>query len=102
MNTPFELFHKETPKGWDSIVDPLIAKANELNIEITQVKEKFGGLRFYHNGHDNEEFDKMVRQAKVDSEHTCNVCGEAGKVLGGWWLLPFCEEHAKMAGRKWE
>ena len=102
MKEPFELFGKETPAGWDSIVVPLILLAQEKGIPIAQVKEKFGGLRFYHGGWEDEEFCAAVALAEENSYTMCNVCGAEGKVLGGGWLLPFCEEHAKLAGREWK
>jgi len=99
MKTPYTLFGVETPDGWESLVRPLLEEANKRHIRIAQVKEKFGGLRFYHDGHADKAFSDMVQEAEDRSYATCTVCGKPGKLYGGGWILPFCEEHAKANGR---
>ena len=47
----------DVPKGWEDLIlcmaediKPLLEESGQLNDFFTeQVKEKFGGLRFYHN-----------------------------------------------------
>lgn len=59
--------------------------ANELRISVepieqvvaVQVKEKFGGLRFYYRGGD-ENIAGMVRLAEEYSYRVCEVTGDAG------------------------
>ena len=61
----------------------------------SQVKEKFGGLRFYYDGGD-EYIAGLVEMAEVWAENSCEVCGAPGKnsnVRG--WLQTLCETHAK-------
>ena len=50
-----------------------------------QVKEKFGGLRYYYCGGD-DVIDGMVQMAELLSNRTCEVCGDAAvnKNTAGW------------------
>ena len=57
-----------------------------------QVKEKFGGLRFYYHGGD-DVVDGMVRMAESWAAHTCEVCGNVGSTRGGGWIRTLCNEH---------
>jgi hypothetical protein len=50
-----------------------------------QVKEKFGGLRFYYNGGD-EKIEGMVRLAEAMSKCTCEGCGNPGKPNEMDWI----------------
>lgn len=58
-----------------------------------QVKEKFGGLRFYHvNG--DEFVMGAVALAERMSYTICEECGNAGRRRGGGWVRTLCDEHA--------
>lgn len=57
-----------------------------------QVKEKFGGLRFYYSGGDNY-IDGVVAMAESLSYRTCEVCGAPGTSTEGGWIRTLCEEH---------
>jgi len=59
-----------------------------------QVKEKYGGLRFYYTGGD-DKISHFIEFAEYMSYHTCEVCGKPGKTYGGGWVRTLCEEHAK-------
>lgn len=47
-------------------------------LEATTVKEKFGGLRFYHSG-SNEYIEGMVAFAEDLSYNICEQCGSTGE-----------------------
>ena len=47
-------------------------------VHIVQIKEKFGGLRFYYNGGD-EHIHGMVSMAERWADHSCEKCGNKGK-----------------------
>lgn len=90
------------PDGWVGIIERLhenlVLVAPEYR--ITQVKEKFGGLRFYTNiGYDPDGIASMIIQHyERESEVTCDVCGERGKIVDvGEGKMPYvasrCEEH---------
>jgi hypothetical protein len=59
---------------------------------VAQVKEKFGGLRFYYEGGD-EAVAGMVRMAEAWAEHTCEECGKPGQSRTDGWIKTLCDEH---------
>lgn len=71
-------------------------------VVASQVKEKFGTLRFYYYGGD-KTVDGIVRMAESMSAVMCETCGAPGKTRSGGWIQTLCDEHAD--GReemKWE
>ena len=58
-----------------------------------QVKEKFGGLRFYLDGGD-DTICGMVKMAESMSYRICEECGNIGRARGGGWVRTLCDEHA--------
>ena len=92
-------FHPdECGKGWEKLLDKLYDDLVALgwDTELHQVKEKFGGLRFYI-GYGSEEVYKRIRQAEKESEETCIRCGSPGKLRteGRGWILTLCDECDK-------
>jgi hypothetical protein len=63
-------------------------------VVVTQIKEKFGGLRFYYNGGD-ECISGMVYMAEGWASRTCETCGSPGTLRGRSWLYTACDEHTK-------
>lgn len=61
-------------------------------IQVRQVKEKFGGLRFYYSGGD-AACREMVASTEELSMSTCEVCGQAGTLGGERWLSVRCLDH---------
>lgn len=58
-----------------------------------QVKEKFGGLRFYYNGGD-DYIRGVVDMVEEMSYRTCEVCGAPADIANdGGWHRARCEEH---------
>lgn len=83
--------------GWEHILRKLWAKKPE-GINVSTVKEKFGGLRVYYDALsdvDYNTFDEAVEEAENESELTCETCGKPGTVVGGNWYKALCEEHGK-------
>ena len=90
--------------GWWPILEALCAniqqhldwKNREVEVVpqvvVEQVKEKFGGLRFYYEGGD-EQIYGMVRMAEVWAGMACEDCGEPGKRRGGGWVRTLCDKH---------
>jgi hypothetical protein len=66
-------------------------------VVATQVKEKFGTLRFYYGGGD-DVIHGMAGMAESMSGCTCEVCGNVGRQRGGGWIRTLCDEHAEKAG----
>jgi len=80
--------------GWKALVQPLIDYCTEHKIDIHQIKEKFGGLRFYYVGGD-EAFGDMVQAAEDRSFKICEKCGETGKPRNLPWVQTLCDAHFK-------
>jgi hypothetical protein len=89
--------------GWYFLLDQLcdsiqsyIDNNKHLKIkqlEATQVKEKFGGLRFYHNN-SNEKLDGMIMLAECMSYSICELCGSTDdtvKQTEKGWIHTLCE-----------
>jgi hypothetical protein len=62
-------------------------------VTVQQIKEKFGGLRFYYSGGD-ETVAGMVRMAESWAARSCEVCGNPGEVRHTGWFRTLCAEHA--------
>lgn len=78
----------------DQIMDEGLIEVTPLvrHIEVHQIKEKFGGLRFYYEGGD-EHVSGMVRMAECWAAYTCEVCGERGTRRSGGWIRTLCDKH---------
>ena len=65
----------EISNGWFGLVKELIEDCIALgwDKQICQIKEKFGGLRFYYQGGD-DEISGMVRMAEAWADHSCETC----------------------------
>jgi hypothetical protein len=65
----------------------------------TQVKEKYGTLRFYWEGALSPQADALVEEAidlaEARSASTCESCGELGRLYGPGWLMTCCAVHAQ-------
>lgn len=94
---PFPLEHAIgcVGKGWRPIVERLYNLCVEYNVDVHQVKEKFGGLRFYTGGAP-PEFHEAVRVAENESYRTCENCGNPGKPRGGGWIKTLCDDCTKV------
>lgn len=98
------------PNGWLPIIDKLCGCIQEYTDNTTrytkdgpvkpeqvtcvQMKEKFGGLRFYTNGH-NDEVEGMLRMAEYMCDNTCQDCGsenDLGQTSG--WISILCRNCA--------
>ena len=97
---PFGFEHRD---GWFDLLwelcerlEPAVAAAEKETgrpFQVLQVKQKFGGLRFYAN-YTNDKISALVEAAEFDSFHTCEVCGKPGKRRGSAWIQTVCDEHA--------
>jgi len=78
--------------GWRDILERAHAAALESNPDyrVTQVKEKFGGLRLYLVGVGGAVTDPFEQESYT----TCERCGKPGALRrpGGWYLT-LCAEH---------
>ena len=93
----------EISNGWFGLVKELIEDCIALgwDKQICQIKEKFGGLRFYINSAPEEVF-KRIREAEDKSFTTCEVTGNPGQLRTdiGWYRTLCEEEYEKIKKEK--
>ena len=93
-----DLFGIECNDGWYELLDNLMdsikgycSSNNKPYINVTQIKEKFGGLRFYYTGGD-ELIAGMVWFAEDISLKTCEYCGKPGVLrTDRSWYVTSCD-----------
>lgn len=103
-------------KGWWIIIDKLMGqiqwhidgsiKNNKWDLEndktdvrpiipqvtVEQIKEKFGGLRFYYQGGDDYIYG-LVSMAESWAGIACEECGGIGERRSGGWIRTLCDKH---------
>lgn len=93
----------ECGKGWYPLIKELIEDliAMGWDKKICQVKEKFGGLRFYINSGSDEIHDR-ISKAENDSYEICERTGKPGKLRQdlGWWKTLCDEEYQKILKKR--
>jgi hypothetical protein len=77
-------------------VVPAVEAETGRSFHVLQVKEKFGGLRFYTN-YSNDTISALIETSEIESIHTCEVCGGPGRLCGTSWVETRCDEHANAA-----
>jgi hypothetical protein len=79
-------------KGWaDLITRCYEACQTSEDISIMQIKEKYGGLRFYIYGADDWVYD-VIMKAEDESYTICEYCGEPGKPRDLSWIKTLCDD----------
>lgn len=82
--------------GWIHIVVELDKKiASKFpNYEVYQVKEKFGGLRYYTSVDRDEDVRDWINFAEGKASVTCEECGEPGKMTQiSYLMVTLCPTH---------
>jgi hypothetical protein len=94
-------------KGWWPIIEALCAniqshadwwnKNRETRpvveqVVVAQIKEKFGGLRFYYDGGD-DKIQGMVRMAEAWADAVCEDCGAPATKKTTGWIRNVCDKH---------
>jgi hypothetical protein len=98
--------YPECGEGWRDLLERACGRiqaalhAGGRRFSVTQIKEKFGTLRFYWQGdlsHDAEaKVEEAIDLAEARSACTCEVCGEEGCLHRfGAWLMTRCSAHAQ-------
>jgi hypothetical protein len=96
-------FGFECSDGWTGILYDLISKIKVLDVEagvvtkVAQIKEKFGGLRFYPlNGASNKVW-KLITEYEEKSYGVCEFTGSRNSV-GMWtfgWMSTMSKKYAE-------
>lgn len=99
---PFH-FGFECGDGWVDILSELILKIKELDsntgvvTEVIQIKEKFGGLRFYPMHGGSTEIWKLISEYEQKSYEVCEITGSTIDV-GLWtygWMITMSKKYAE-------
>lgn len=74
------------PVGWEPLVEDLIQNLVAIGWDkkLGQVKDKFGGLRFYVDGELTKQMRDMIDEAEAASFNICQDCG-ASPARGVSW-----------------
>jgi hypothetical protein len=112
---PFAMFGFECGDGWYPLLEQLISHIDHYfkhkykgvpeGFAIVQVKEKFGGLRFYVHGGD-DVVHELIRFAENLADQTCEFCGSNQNIMRSQgWIITACEKctetRESLKGRKW-
>ncbi|MGQ9951348.1 antitoxin Xre/MbcA/ParS toxin-binding domain-containing protein [Pseudomonas aeruginosa] len=101
----FQLFGFECQDGWFGLIytacELIQTHANRTGSGqaiASQVKEKFGGLRFYCRGGD-DYVESVVELVERLSESICELCGAPGRIRErNGWLSARCQVHEEETG----
>lgn len=84
------------PVGWSGIIVRLSylldrhVRATGVDFQLAQIKEKFGGLRFYYDGGD-DFVRELVDAAEEASLKVCEDCGADGvRYQPNYWITTLC------------
>ncbi len=92
----------ECGDGWYELIHELSQKIDyekmqqfgeeSREVYATQVKEKYGTLRFYMNT-ETPEMSDLIYEYEAKSALTCELCGKPGKTRTMNWIQTLCDEH---------
>jgi len=101
----------ETGDGWYNLIDSLLAtiqsrvdsqrymrqpdEPEPFAPVVTEIKEKWGGLRVHVEGGDDFVWGAIVT-AETASHKICEICGCPGVKRHSSWVMTLCEKHASM------
>lgn len=92
-----------TGPGWYPIIAKLDQDLRKVapDYRVLQVKEKFGGLRYYTifpsaNWLDiKDQVNPLTRAAEAEANRTCEECGQTGRLRNDRrWIRTLCDEDA--------
>lgn len=103
-------FGLECSAGWDPLIatlctqiDHILRQAPGASIQIRQIKEKFGALRFYYGTSGLDEartqvLRELVSRAERNSQELCENCGRPRQSRRNDWILTLCDACAQAKG----
>lgn len=89
-------FGIECGDGWEPLIrrlcESIMATNPPQDFCASQIKEKFGGLRFYSDCAPMEIWD-LIEESERQSYKTCEMCGSTENVTSeGHWITTLCEK----------
>ena len=92
-------------EGIEGLVNQL-PESERAQYTVAQVKEKFGGLRYYMSA-ETKEMSELISMAEEECWRTCEDCGAEGsryvlgenddRTGGGGWIRTLCADCAEKA-----
>ena len=76
--------------GWANGIN-ILFDAKPDDVRVAQVKEKFGGLRFYTDGA-SREYQQLIRYVESLCDMLCENCGKIGIARRGGWIKTLCTD----------
>lgn len=98
MNKAYTPYDQE----WKDLVAPLVERCNTHGVTILQIKEKFGGLRFYFSTAETPKADSAevkqlcedIYEAEEASHKLCEVCCKPGTCRNfNGYITTRCDDH---------
>ena len=84
------------PLGWLKLVDNALTRIRNVDaeVQVIQVKSKFGGLRIYTENCENlHTVDNIINEATDRAAKTCEKCGETGESRSkNGWVATLCHD----------
>jgi hypothetical protein len=114
---PLDMWGLECDDGWFELIDTLCSKIQShvdwrssniqdveelenLQVVAEQIKEKFGGLRFYVTGGDDIT-EAFISFAETMSYKICETCGQPGKQQDDrGWIHTACDPCFEKRARR--
>lgn len=86
-------------EGWWPIIARLDQDLRKVapDYQVLQVKEKFGGLRYYTTFPNanyleiKDQVEPLMHSAQAEAERTCEVCGQPGTLRTERWHKTLCD-----------
>lgn len=88
----FERVSFEVGPGWLPMIRELAEKITAIDpiCQASQVKEKYGTLRFYMDTACDAVY-YLIDEYEAISERTCEECGAPGTIGGKGWITTRCK-----------
>jgi hypothetical protein len=92
----------ECGDGWFDLIRDLTVKLlaleveepdNFLDFKVVQIKQKFGGLRYYFSGNQDNvhrRIDTLINGYETKSYATCEACGKEARVRTLGYVVTLC------------
>ena len=98
MSKQLDKWKDDVGQGWQPLIEVLDEQLTALDPDyrIVQVKEKFGGLRYYigmSEGCPNTDcINAIIKTIESLSFRVCEDCGRPGETREDGWIRTLCNE----------
>lgn len=81
---------------WEAGAQAIVASGVPRSFKTTDLKEKYGSARWYHQADEDCEYvDDITDAVEHLSGFICEDCGKPGMIRRGSWIRCQCDLHAK-------